>query len=78
MVLLDQKLELLKKDFSNDYGYDKWIATALDFYANDNRQTLTSDNGLDIGPNHKHGGVSAGAIGFDAFFPKRSEMKYKK
>ena len=21
--------------FSNDYGYDKWIATALDFYAND-------------------------------------------
>ena len=31
---------------------------------------------IDIGPKHPHGGVSNGAIGFDAFYPKREEQKY--
>ena len=41
-------------------------------------KTITVDVGVDIGPNHIHGGISSGAIGFDAFFPKRKEQKYKK
>ena len=39
-------------------------------------QELTDLTGVDIGPNHEHGGVSNGAIGFDAFFPKRESGKY--
>ena len=35
------------------------------------------DKGISIGPNHIHGGVSKGAVGFDAFYPKRIEDKYK-
>ncbi len=42
------------------------------------KKTITADIGVDIGPNHIHGGVSSGAVGFDAFFPKRIEEKYKK
>ena len=42
------------------------------------KKTLTSDVGVSIGPNHIHGSVSGGALGFDAFFPKRIEEKYKK
>ena len=33
--------------------------------------------GISIGSNHAHGGISNGVIGFDAFFPKRSEISYK-
>ena len=33
--------------------------------------------GVSIGPNQVHGGLSNGALGFDAFYPKRSEVKYK-
>ena len=50
----------------------------MDFYSNNSKKTLTVAHGVDIGPNHVHGGLSAGAIGFDAFFPKREESKYKK
>ena len=50
----------------------------MDFYANGKNKTLTSDIGVDIGPNHIHGGVSGGALGYDAFYPKREEIKYKK
>ena len=28
-------------------------------------------------PYHQHGGISRGAVGFDAFFPKRKEKNYK-
>ena len=50
----------------------------MEFYANGEKKTITPDIGVDIGPNHVHGGVSSGAMGFDAFFPKRQETKYKK
>ena len=50
----------------------------MNFYSNGISKTLTPENGgIDIGPHHVHGGVSEGAIGFDAFFPKRQEAKYK-
>ena len=49
----------------------------MDFYADGNYKTLNPDIGVDIGPNHVHGGVSGGAIGFDAFFPKRKEVNNK-
>ena len=50
----------------------------MNFHSNGESKTLTSENGgIDVGPNHSHGGVSAGAIGFDAFFPKRQEAKYR-
>ena len=46
--------------------------------ANGKNKTLTSDIGVDIGPNHIHGGVSGGALGYDAFYQKKKETKYKK
>ena len=79
LVLFDLKEGFKFEDKGHSNQQITWVINgSVDFYANDNRQTLTPDNGLDIGPNHKHGGVSAGAIGFDAFFPKRNEIKYKK
>ena len=41
------------------------------------KKLLKVDEGTSIGKNHFHGGISNGAIGFDAFFPKRDETKYK-
>ena len=78
LVLFD-----LKNGFKfNDKGHDNeqitWLISGkMDFYADGNYKTLKKDVGVDIGPNHEHGGVSGGAIGFDAFFPKRQEVKYK-
>ena len=54
------------------------IEGEMDFYSNDKKKLLKTDLGVSIGPNHVHGGVSGGALGFDAFFPKRDEKKYKK
>ena len=48
----------------------------MEFYCDKLKKKLTSSNGVDIGPNHPHGGISNGAEGFDAFFPKRSESIY--
>ena len=33
---------------------------------------------MDIGKSDSHGGLSNGAIGFDAFYPKRDEKNIKK
>ena len=49
----------------------------MDFYTNNIHKKLNINNGVDIGPYHLHGGVSGGAKGFDVFFPKRQEVKYK-
>ena len=49
----------------------------MDFYSSNLKGILTNINGIDIGPNKIHGGVSNGAVGFDAFFPKREDSKYK-
>ena len=74
----------LKSGFKfNDKGHANeqitWLINGeMDFYSNSQKKKLTSDAGVSIGPNHEHGGVSGGALGFDAFFPKRTEKKYKK
>ncbi len=73
----------LKKGFKfNDDGHSNeqitWlISGSMNFYSGNLKNNLTSKKGIDIGCFHKHGGVSNGAIGFDAFFPKRNEKKYK-
>lgn len=79
LVLFD-----LKKGFTfNDKGHKNeqitWLINGeMNFYVNDKSRTLKRGYGVDIGPNHSHGGVSNGAVGFDAFFPKREEKRYKK
>tara|TARA_B100000579_G_scaffold363889_1_gene322613 strand:+ start:101 stop:826 length:726 start_codon:yes stop_codon:yes gene_type:complete len=72
----------LKPGFKfNDKGHTNeqitWLIDgSMDFYCNHIKEELTDLKGVDIGPNHEHGGISNGAIGFDAFFPKREEGKY--
>lgn len=73
----------LKKGFKfNDKGHSNeqitWlISGSMDFYSGKLKNKLITQTGIDIGHFHKHGGVSNGAVGFDAFFPKRIEKKYK-
>lgn len=73
----------LKKGFKfNDKGHSNeqitWlISGSMKFYSGSLKNKLTTQKGIDIGSFHEHGGVSNGAIGFDAFFPKRIEKKYK-
>ena len=73
----------LKKGFKfNDKGHSNeqitWlISGSMKFYSGGLKNKLTTQKGIDIGSFHEHGGVSNGAIGFDAFFPKRIEKKYK-
>ena len=50
----------------------------MDFYVKDLKKNLNPNVGVDIGPFDSHGGVSNGAMGFDAFYPKREEEKYQK
>ena len=74
----------LKPGFEfNDKGHSNeqitWVIEGeMNFYANKIKKKLNQFNGVDIGENHEHGGVSNGAIGFDAFYPKRKEKKYNK
>ena len=73
----------LKKNFQ---FYDKghyneqitWLIKGkMKFFAGKNSKILTPDHGVDIGKYMIHGGISSGAIGFDIFFPKRKEKKYR-
>ena len=79
LVLFD-----LKPGFQfNDKGHSNeqitWVVEGeMDFYANKFEKKLNRSNAVDIGRNHEHGGISNGALGFDAFYPKREEEKYKK
>jgi len=81
---LDLVLFDLKPGFQfNDKGHTNeqitWVVEGeMDFYANKLEKKLNRSNGVDIGKNHKHGGISNGALGFDVFYPKRGEEKYKK
>ena len=80
VVLFDLKNGFEFEDKGHANEQITWLIEGeMKFYANGESKILTSKNdGIDIGPHHIHGGVSAGAIGFDAFFPKRQEEKYKK
>ena len=50
----------------------------MDFYRGKNIKKLKFGNGVDIGKYQPHGGISNEALGFDVFYPKRSEKRYKK
>ena len=78
LVLFDLKPGFKFEDKGHTNEQITWLTEGkMDFYSNGKNKTITVDVGVDIGPNHIHGGVSSGAIGFDAFFPKRNEEKYK-
>lgn len=79
IVLFDLKNGFEFEDKGHANEQITWLIDGeMKFHANGESKILTSKNdGIDIGPHHVHGGVSAGAIGFDAFFPKRQEAKYK-
>jgi len=74
----------LKPGFKfNDKGHSNeqitWVIKGeMNFYSNKIEKKLNQFNAVDIGENHEHGGISNGAIGFDAFYPKRKEEKYNK
>ncbi len=80
-------LNLVMFDLKSGFKFDDkghyneqitWLINGnMDFYCNNLKSKLTEINGVDIGPNHPHGGISNGAIGFDAFFPKRDGSEYK-
>lgn len=79
LVLFDLKPGFKFEDKGHPNEQITWLTKGLmEFYADGKKKTITPDIGVDIGPNHVHGGISSGAIGFDAFFPKRQEVKYKK
>lgn len=78
LVLFDLKPGFKFEDKGHANEQITWLIFGkMDFHANGECKTLKSGNGVDIGPNHIHGGISGGAMGFDAFFPKRQETKYK-
>ena len=78
VVLFDLKkgFKFFDKGHSNEQI--TWlISGSMNFYSGDLEEKLIKDKGIDIGSYNSHGGISNGAIGFDAFFPKRLEKKYK-
>ena len=73
----------LKKGFEfHDKGHHNeqitWLIKGkMRFYVKNSFFNLVKNKkSVDIGPFHPHGGTSLGAIGFDAFLPKRSEKRY--
>ena len=78
VVLFDLKPGFKFEDKGHANEQITWLTEGkMDFYSNNKKKLLKTDIGVSIGPNHLHGGVSGGALGFDAFFPKRNEDKYK-
>ena len=73
----------LKRGFKfHDKGHKNeqitWLIKGkMKFYVNNKNVSLEANKtSVDIGPYDFHGGISMGAIGFDAFSPKRSEKRY--
>ena len=78
VVLFDLKSGFKFNDTGHENEQITWVIKGdMDFYVENVKEKLTEDNGVDIGSFQIHGGVSNGAIGFDAFYPKREEKKYK-
>jgi quercetin dioxygenase-like cupin family protein len=77
LVMFDLKPEFKFNDKGHSNEQITWVIEGeMDFYANKIEKKLNQFNAVDIGKNHEHGGVSNGALGFDAFYPKREEKKY--
>ena len=51
------------------------IKGKMNFYSKNIKGNLNKYNGVDVGPKHKHGGISRGAIVFDAFFSQKKRKK---
>ena len=74
----------MKKGFEfRDEGHANeqitWLIDGkMSFYADKEKKILNTSEGIDIGENHVHGGISDGALGFDVFYPKRDEKRYRK
>ena len=78
LVLFELKPGFKFEDKGHANEQITWLIDGeMNFFSDNKKQSLNSDTGVSIGPNHFHGGISKGAIGFDAFFPKRFEKKYK-
>ena len=79
MVLFDLKSGFKFEDKGHANEQITWLIKGnMNFYVKNNKKSLTSNSGVSIGPNQIHGGKSKGALGFDAFFPKRKEKNYRK
>ena len=76
IVLFDLKPGFKFSDKGHANEQITWLINgSMNFYCNSINQELTDLTGVDIGPNHEHGGVSNGAVGFDAFFSKKRKWK---
>lgn len=79
LVLFDLKPGFKFLDNGHSNEQITWLIDGqMQFHSNKIKKILNNKNGISIGKNHAHGGVSDGAVGFDVFFPKRKEKKYKK
>lgn len=77
LVLFDLKPGFTFEDKGHANEQITWLTNgSMAFYANGEHRTMTTEVGVDIGDHHVHGGVSDGAVGFDAFYPKKQEAKY--
>lgn len=78
LVMFDLKSGFKFHDNGHENEQITWVTKgSMDFYVGEQKKKLISNLGVDIGKFKVHGGVSNGAIGFDAFYPKREEKKYK-
>jgi quercetin dioxygenase-like cupin family protein len=78
IVLFDLKPGFKFHDEGHENEQITWVVKGeMDFYAKDLKKKLQPGTGVDIGGYDLHGGISNGAIGFDVFYPKRNEKKYK-
>jgi len=78
LVLFDLKPGFKFDDKGHYNEQITWVIDGeMDFYINNLKKKLYPSLGVDIGSHEIHGGISNGAIGFDAFYPKRQEQKYK-
>ncbi len=79
LVLFDLKSGFKFEDKGHPNEQITWLTNGkMNFYANNKKDLLLENYGVSIGPNHLHGGMSEGAIGFDAFYPKRNEEQYRR
>jgi quercetin dioxygenase-like cupin family protein len=78
LVLFDLKSGFKFHDEGHKNEQLTWVIEGdMDFYVNKLKNKLSSGSGVDIASFDVHGGISNGAVGFDAFYPKRGEKIYK-
>lgn len=78
LVLFDLKAGFKFDDKGHQNEQITWVIKGeMDFYVRNLKKKLCPGLGVDIAGYDIHGGISNGAIGFDAFYPKREEEKYK-